>query len=475
MLRQQSIKDNQHSSGASQTRALQLPAKVNTDTKQVQGYLYLFTIIAITLILAILFHQFLLPLWTPLSTEHSFIHTLLVSLAVLLIITLGIVWASYLLMSSHQKILNHAYIELEEGIDRRTELLTESQSLWGSLFNAFEERVVVVDPNMQIIKANNTAKTSVGFDPSGHLFAEAFPPCQLTTERRSELRLIQHTFESGKSQRDRLLRGGQECATALSIDTYPVFCEDGTPRMVIEIARDVMQQVKTDMRDRHQEKMVALGMLAAGLVHDLNNPLASLSSELHLLKHEQSIERIRDSLGTVTSHIDRINRTLRDVLRFSRRHSGQVANIRIEQVIRDALRLLRHDPRARNININRKLATELPRVRMVEDDLILVFINILINAFDAMPDGGELTIKSVLTDSGGIRLSVRDSGCGMNEEQVKLAIKPLYTTKAEGEGTGLGLPLCVDIMEAAGGSLEIESEPGKGSEVTLGFPLTSPA
>ena len=145
---------------------------------------------------------------------------------------------------------------------------------------------MVVDRQGIIIRANSAAREEVRRNPEGLPFADVFSPCDSNDERRSEWRLIEHTFETRSSYRGRLLRGGHDCTRLLSVDVYPVFGASGRPQLVVEIVRDVTDDKEAEVQTRHREKMMALGMLAAGIAHDLGNPLASLSSELELLERE---------------------------------------------------------------------------------------------------------------------------------------------------------------------------------------------
>ncbi len=220
---------------------------------------------------------------------------------------------------------------------------------------------------------------------------------------------------------------------------------------------------------RNQEKLAAVGVLASGIAHDIANPLASMSSELEMLESESDLERIRESLGVVRVHISRISRTLRDMTDFARRRGEESGPIAVSAAVEDALRMVRHDPRARRVRIIVELAPSLPPVRMVEDHLVMVLVNLILNSFDAMPDGGELTVKAEPAPEG-VHLVVRDSGCGMDEEVRRRATEPLFTTKPGGHGTGLGLSVSTDVLRAAGGTLEIESSPGAGTTVHLRLP-----
>lgn len=240
------------------------------------------------------------------------------------------------------------------------------------------------------------------------------------------------------------------------------------------VERTVAERTK-ELRD--QEKLAALGVLSSGIAHDIANPLASLSSELEMLESEGADQadpaRTRASLATLRHHVERIERTLREMTDFARRRGDEFAAVSVGHAVDDALRLVRHDQRARQVRFAVEIAPELAPVRMVEDHLVMVLVNLLINALDAMPDGGEVTIRA-RAEGEFVRLSVSDTGTGMSEEVLRRSTEPLFTTKTGGRGTGLGLSVSVDVLRAVGGSLGLESRPGEGTTVYLNCP-TDPA
>lgn len=219
---------------------------------------------------------------------------------------------------------------------------------------------------------------------------------------------------------------------------------------------------------RHQEKMAALGVLSAGIAHDIANPLASMSSELEMLEDEKDIERVRASVAELRRQTSRIERILREMTAFARRRGDEAVDVPLRTAVDDALRMVRHDPRARRVQIEVDVPATLPRVTAVEDHLVMVFVNLIINALDAMPDGGKLRIEG-RAEPDGATIVVRDSGTGMTADVLARAREPLFTTKERGRGTGLGLSVSAGIVESAGGTLAIASEPGRGTDVTVHF------
>ncbi len=155
---------------------------------------------------------------------------------------------------------------------------------------------------------------------------------------------------------------------------------------------------------------------------------------------------------------------------FARRRGEQIEEVALDQVVRDALRLTRYDPRARGVSIEADVPRALPLVKAREDDLVLVLVNLILNAFAAMPDGGTLSIRAELCSNGEIVLSVTDTGTGF-EPELDRTSQPSSTPQSVSTGRGFGLAICTDIMHAGGGRLELRSEAGRGTTASLVFPL----
>jgi signal transduction histidine kinase len=241
-------------------------------------------------------------------------------------------------------------------------------------------------------------------------------------------------------------------------------------RRAEEMVKDRSRELlRLEATVRYQEKLAALGVLAAGIAHDIGNPLASMSSELEMIEMETDLGRVRDSIGVLRGQVARIDRILREMTDFARRRGDEVTEVAVHVAVADALRMVRHDPRARAIAIEADVPEDLPRLRFVEDHLVMVLVNLLINAFDAMPGGGSIAIQA-RKQGGHVSIVVRDTGSGMNEDVRMRAHEPFFTTKHEARGTGLGLAVSADVIRAAGGSLEIVSAPARGTTVTLTLP-----
>jgi signal transduction histidine kinase len=256
------------------------------------------------------------------------------------------------------------------------------------------------------------------------------------------------------------------------IERVPVPAIEGRRGLWLEVARDITQQKSLEAQVIHQEKMAGLGLLTAGFAHDLGNPLASLSSELELLEGETDRGEVERSLAVVRGHVGRIDRTLREMVDFARRRRDALSVVGVANVVADTSRLVRHDPRWRHIDLAVDLPADLPGVLVIEDHLVLVLLNLMLNAADAMPRGGALRV-SARSDGARVVIALDDDGIGMSADVLGQALLPLFTTKAGTSGTGLGLSVSNDVIRAAGGTLRLQSEPGRGTTVEIELPAAS--
>ncbi len=223
------------------------------------------------------------------------------------------------------------------------------------------------------------------------------------------------------------------------------------------------------------EKLASVGRLAAGVAHEIGNPLAAVIGYVELLlQGTVSKEEEQDFLSRISSELQRINGIIRDLLDFSRPSPLQIEGVSVNDVIESTLSLLSHQKVMRYINVQSLLQPDLPPAKANTQQLKQVLINILVNAVDAMPVGGDLRIRSELKKTTGndeeqeyIVIEIEDSGTGITPEDLTKIFDPFFTTKPPGEGTGLGLAISLRIMESFGGKINVQSTIGKGTKFSL--------
>lgn len=241
-----------------------------------------------------------------------------------------------------------------------------------------------------------------------------------------------------------------------------------------KLERDILDLKKMGERLLQTEKLAMAGVLTAGVAHELNNPLASISSLVQIMMERERTPETLEKLKIIFAQINRISNILRDMMEFARPKAPQRVLTGINQIIQNSLRLVRFDKRFQAIRVETDLDPKAPALLLDPAQLEQVFLNLYLNARDAMADGGRLSISSRLdTASQSVIVEVQDSGEGIRADQLHHIFDPFFTTKAPGAGTGLGLSVCHSIIHTHGGQITAESRAGRGTCVRLSFPLTA--
>lgn len=236
------------------------------------------------------------------------------------------------------------------------------------------------------------------------------------------------------------------------------------------IINDITDESVHQQKIMQQEKLVGIGLLTAGVAHEIGNPLSSLSSVVQMLQLETTDEGLKAKFRLMDTHIRRISKIVRQMTDFARPPQLEWQMADMNQIIDHALELLHYDRRFRDIVIQKHYDPHLPPVRVMIEGLEQVFMNILVNAVDAMDGGGRLTISTVAAN-GAVRATISDTGIGMTPDERRRAFEPFFTTKEVGRGTGLGLSVSYSIIQRHRGSIEIDSEKSKGTQVMITIPM----
>jgi signal transduction histidine kinase len=218
----------------------------------------------------------------------------------------------------------------------------------------------------------------------------------------------------------------------------------------------------------HQEKMAAFGLLAAGIAHEVGNPLTSISSIVQILQRRDYDEYTRAKLALVNGQLQRIQTTLRELVEFSRPASTERALVPLADILDEALSIAKYYKRTRGRIASPALPLDLPPLYAVRDQLVQVFLNLILNAIDATDRTGNVAL-AVERGPVGVTVTVRDDGCGIAEKDVPRLFQPYFTTKKH--GTGLGLFVTRKLVTDHGGVVEFESRPGAGTEFRVFLPI----
>jgi signal transduction histidine kinase len=236
--------------------------------------------------------------------------------------------------------------------------------------------------------------------------------------------------------------------------------------------REQMDELKRTQRQLVQSaKLAAVGELASSVAHEINNPLQVILFNAGLLLRQLPDETpARKRLTTVTNEAQRAGKITRDLLDFARRREPRQEPVHLHELITRVLDLFQTKMKDQNIEIDTVLSPGTPPVTGDRDQLMQVLVNLVVNAIDAMPDGGVLTIKTEV-DRDEVVVAIRDTGSGMSPSQAARIFEPFFTTKPEGRGTGLGLSVSLGIVRSHGGTIDVESEPAKGTTMTVRLPI----
>jgi signal transduction histidine kinase len=227
---------------------------------------------------------------------------------------------------------------------------------------------------------------------------------------------------------------------------------------------ETLQRTRDDLV--RSEKMASVGHLAAGMAHEIGNPLGAVVGYLGLLQAEAPEERGREIAERALAEAERIDRLVRELLDYAAPTRGEAETFDPAAALAEAARMLAHQGSFEGVTLEDALPPELPAVRMPRHRLLQVYVNLLLNARDACAPGGRIRLSG--GERGGeVWLSVADDGAGMEPQVQAHVFDPFFTTKAPGRGRGLGLAVCLRIVEEAGGRIEIASAPGAGSTFTV--------
>lgn len=246
---------------------------------------------------------------------------------------------------------------------------------------------------------------------------------------------------------------------------------DSFNEMSRKMASDIEQLQNLNEQLTRTEKLAAMGTLAAGVAHEVNNPLAAISSLIQMMQTNRSFdERTQENLKIISTQIQRITQVTKDMMEFARIRPAAKSYLSINDLIERSLRLASFDKSFQKLQIIKDFCSDIPDINADSDQLQQVFLNLLLNAKDAMPDGGKLRIVTIPT-GGDIQIEISDNGTGVDENNLKKIFDPFFTTKQTGKGTGLGLAVCYGIITAHNGKIEVSSNEKAGTTFKILLPL----
>jgi two-component system NtrC family sensor kinase len=261
----------------------------------------------------------------------------------------------------------------------------------------------------------------------------------------------------------------------VNVSITPLVSKSGERIGRLLLLDDVTQRERMEEQMSQTEKLTSLGLLAAGVAHEVNTPLAVISNYIQMLAKQMPEGDPRQSIiEKIVKQTFRASEIVNNLLNFSRTGAGEVADIDVNRVVEETLSLVAHPLKTSQIQVVKQLGPTLPAVRGSANKLQQVFLNLFLNARDAMPGGGMLEVRTA-AHNGSVEIEVVDTGAGIPREHIHRIFDPFFTTKASGRGTGLGLSVSYGIIKEHAGKIDVRSTPGKGTSFHVEFPAVRKA
>lgn len=364
------------------------------------------------------------------------------------------------------------------------------------LFQQSNIGIVVLNPNFTIVDANSAYLQAVKKNkdeavgkPCHEIVKKFFAPC-LFSQVGFECP-VARTLKTGKSSiaiHEHTVSEGQ--TSYYKIETYPIKDKNGIIVRIIELWREItkelslqldkrVRRMETDMKRKIQEdRMISLGRLAASCVHEINNPIQGLLTFTDLMQtilqegnpSEEDIKDFKKYTNIMSRELERCGQIISGLLSFSRESSIEYKQVNLNDIIHSVVSLTRHKMELRNIDLNIRLSHEELNVLGDINQLQQCFLNLIFNAIEAMPEGGEICVISGLDGKDRSRIEIRDTGYGIPKDDLVHIFDPFFTTKENGKGIGLGLSITYGMIKSHKGNIEAESQEGKGTVFVLTFP-----
>lgn len=371
----------------------------------------------------------------------------------------------------HTRLIQQLQVAYADLASSRWELLRSRNTL-RALFDSMPASIYIVDDSYNIIAVNLARAQQVQKHPSA-LVGKRCHSVLFQSEELCEGCRVSETLSMGNNtQRDvqRRLMGGNP--QEFEVSTYPIFDESGKTIQTIVLEQDVTERRYMEAILAQSEKLAAVGQLAAGVAHEINNPMTAIIANAQLLQAElPKGSDLQESIDLIVRAGERANQVLGNLLDFARQEKFEFFPTDVNETIQKALQLSQHERINRSIQLEFLPAEGLPLIKASTDHLQGVWLNMLINAMDAMEDQpGIIRIETKLHEDN-IQISIQDSGKGVHPENLSRIFEPFFTTKDPGRGTGLGLAVCHRIIKQHRGHILVDSQLGVGTTFTVVLPI----
>jgi two-component system, NtrC family, sensor kinase len=371
--------------------------------------------------------------------------------------------------------------ELEEALQDSEARVRKDKAFLETIFNGIQDHMMVIDLNYRVIEVNQALLQMVGrrreevvgkfcYEVSHHLdhpCTDPDHPCPLTDAVATGQAASATHVHFDKEGRERYYQ----------IACHPLYDEKGQIYQVVDLARDITREVTARTQLLHDDKMTSLGKLSASVVHEINNPLTGILNFAKLMQSmlksgdpgPEELADMRHYLSIVYDETARVSQTLSNLLAFSRKSKQKFQPVSLNAVTAETISLIGHQMRLQGITITTHLDEDLRPVLADKGQIKQILVNLVLNAQEAMPQGGTLTLetKNMRKD---VRIRLSDTGKGIPKESLSHIFEPFFSTKKACSGVGLGLSVVYGIVRDHKGTIKVDSVPGQGTTFTIRLP-----
>ncbi len=372
--------------------------------------------------------------------------------------------------------------QLEESVAAGTRAIEAQRAFFERIVDALPVGLYVIDRDYRIRAWNSKRETGLQgvarTEVLGHAIFDVLhrQPADVLREEFEEL------FHTGAIQQFQTESSATGEPRVYRLTKIPMRGDGGEISHAITIGEDITEWKQAEARIAQAEKLAALGTLAAGVMHEINNPLATIAAASESLglrvkdgrvAGDALVQELHTVLGLIAHEVHRCSTIVNGVLDFSRPTHAHREPVAVNDIVRRTLFLLGHHARFKNLHVDVSLAPDVPAVVGNDEQLIQVLMALLLNAMDAMHDQGTIGLRTGTTPSGDAMIEIEDHGEGIRRADLPRIFEPFFTTKPVGRGTGLGLSVCYSIVSDHGGRLEVNSAFGRGSVFRVLLPVAA--
>ncbi len=357
--------------------------------------------------------------------------------------------------------------DITEKIKMQRQLLLSRQRLI-SVFDGITDLISVQNHDFKLVMVNKKY-AEFAAKPSSKLIGQKCYQILFGRDKPCVQCPAHETYEKGLSQFIEMFHQGK----TFHISTFPMAGLDGKTDFVVEYVKDVTEQKEIEKQLIKSEKLASIGLLSSGIAHELRNPLNIIETARYSIEAalEHTDEDLDRKLEIIKRNVRRSSRIIDNLLEFSRHSEYEREKVDVERLIDTTLSLVEKEISTRSIYI-KKQYNQVPHAFFSLDSLKQVFLNIILNAVQAMPDGGTLTITTSLAKNGHwLYVDFSDTGIGISKENMKHIFTPFFSTKRSNGGTGLGLYLSYTIINREGGDIFVRNNPDRGATFTVKLPV----